>query len=348
MTSRSLPHWLAPLITLAVPFAGCGRVGYDELPLAVARQVGRGDGSTGGTDAGSLDAASGGGATGSGAAGVLAGTGGRSGSGGMGMAGSDSGRPGDAGTDATDGSPDGSRCPSPPSAVADYCLELPELPGAPVIDGLLDCGVALHSFVPVGWTGGATPPDATSEYAVAWRPDGMYFFVRVHDPSFVPAGPTLRTWQGDAVELYADNDGAYKAPPNYDDPGSRQFVVAGPTDATSTATRAEVWHFGNAGAFTVWTSTEFGAFGRPDGYVVEAFVTGADLGLSTWGLAAGAAVGMDLSIDVSYPTAQGPDAGPFGNRLGQYFLRTGELDSGTAVLPPFDVRAFCRPTLVAN
>jgi len=197
--------------------------------------------------------------------------------------------------------------------------------------------------VPVGWNGGATPPDASARYAVAWRPDGIYFFVQVTDPSYVPARASELSWQGDAVELYLDSDGTYAAPPAYDNPGTRQFTVAGPPDAVSSVARAQVWYTGSVGTMD-WASTRFRAFGMPGGYAVEAFVTGPDLGLGSLALAAGGLVGMDLSIDVSYPVDQGPDAGGFGNRLGQYFLRVAAPDAGGGI-PPFDPRAFCVPTL---
>jgi hypothetical protein len=252
---------------------------------------------------------------------------------------------GTSGTDSGSKVTDASRCPTPASPISDYCAELPALPAPPVIDGELDCGVALRALSPVAWTGGATPPDATAEYAVAWRPNGVYFFVHVRDPSLVPAEPLAQAWEGDSVELYVDDDGTYAAPPNYDNPGSRQLVVVAPPTATSSLARAEVWAFGNGGAFSEWISPNFRAYGTTDGYVVEAFVTGPDLGLSSLALAASGHVGVDLSVGVSYPASKGPDAGTPGNRVGQYFLRVGALDGGATPLPPFDVRAFCRPTL---
>ncbi len=226
--------------------------------------------------------------------------------------------------------------------VVDYCATLPFLPAAPVIDGMPDCAIALQTLTPVDWTGGATPPDATVEYAVAWRPDGLYFFVRVHDPSLVPAEPSEFSWEGDGVELFVDSDGVYMAPPAYDTPGTKQFTIAAPGDARSSVARAEVWS-GSPGPLA-WTSSAFRAFGAPDGYVVEALVSGADLGLSSLTLAAGGTVGMNLSIDVSYPIDQGPDAGTPGNRLGQYFLHIADADAGGGI-PPFDPRAFCVPIL---
>jgi hypothetical protein len=218
------------------------------------------------------------------------------------------------------------------------------LPEAPVIDGILDCGLPLVPVAPVAWSGGASPPDATAEYAVAWRPEGLYFFVQVTDPSHVPAEVSELSWEGDAVELFIDSDGVYAAPPAYDNPGARQFTIAAPPQAQSAIARAQVWYPGSAGAD--WTSTQYRAFGTSTGYVVEAFVVGADLGLGALTLAAGGRVGLDLSVDVSYPTDRGADAGSPGNRLGQYYLRVASADAGGGT-PPFDPRAFCVATLSA-
>lgn len=329
---------------------GCGRIGYElaansdgvaedasvdsSLP---ASSGGAGTGGTGGS-----------GGTSSGAGGASAGASGSSGSGGVRP--SDAGSGGraitDGGAQTPDGAVDASICRVPVASVTDYCTELPFLPAPPLIDGKLDCGLALVTFAPIAWTGGATPPDATAEYASAWRADGVYFFVRVHDPSLVPAEPSHEVWQGDTVELYVDDNGRYAAPPNYDIPGSRQLVVAAPASATRSSSVGALYAFGSGGVVEKWTSSQFGAYGTADGYVVEAFVTAQDLALSSLDLAAGAFVGIDLSIGVSYPSSLGPDAGAPGNRMGQYFLRTGETDAGAVVLPPFDVRAFCQPVLV--
>jgi hypothetical protein len=248
----------------------------------------------------------------------------------------------DAGDAAPDGAADASGCTAAALPGVDYCATLPFLPRPPVIDGKIDCTLPLRDLAPIAWTGGAVPPDATAQYAVAWRPEGLYFFVQVHDPSLVPASPTGFTYQGDAVELFMDSDGVFAAPPAYDNPGARQFIVAAPPAAQSSVAWAQVWF--NTTAYSTWTSTQFGAYGLADGYAVEAFVTGPDLGLGALALAAGGRVGMDLSIDVSYPSDQGPDAGGSGNRLGQYFLQVASPDAGGG-LPPFDPRAFCVPAL---
>jgi hypothetical protein len=249
------------------------------------------------------------------------------------------------GSDARDETPDAPACSVTATASSDYCATIPWLPQAPVIDGAPDCSIPLIDLTPIGWSGGTPAPDATAQYAVAWRPDGIYCFVHVSDPSLVPADPSESTWQGDAVEIYADSDGTYAAPPAYDNPGTRQFTVAAPASPQSSIARAQIWYTGSVSG-AAWTSMQFRAFGAPDGYVVEAFVTGPDLGLPPLALAAGGHVGLDLSIDVSYPTDRGPDAGGFGNRFGQYYLRVATPDAGAGI-PPFDVRAFCTPALAA-
>jgi hypothetical protein len=231
------------------------------------------------------------------------------------------------------------------TAVADYCASVPSLPVVPVLDGVADCTIALKPIPELGWTGGAAPPDSHGEYALAWRPDGLYVFVHVKDGSLVPAEPTRSVWQGDALEIYVDDDGTYAAPPAYDNPGTRQLVIGGPGSAGSSSARGAQYASGHPEVEGDWVSSEFRAFGRADGYVIEAFVTAADLGLSSWVLSLGGTVGMNLSVDVSYPNDQGADAGGFGNRVGQYFLQLGQVNA-SSVLPPFDVRAFCNPSLV--
>ena len=346
------------LLLVALAPGGCGRVGFDPLgshspagtnPDASSGSDGAGDGgSTGaggggvsGGDGGSISAggASGeGGTSASGGASGLGGVSSTSGSGGMSGA--------DAGPKIRDAGPDVPVLPPcNVTAVADYCASVPALPTVPVIDGNPDCSLPLAPMPELGWTGGATAIDAHAEYGFAWRPDGLYLYVRVRDPSLVPADSTREVWQGDALEIYVDGDGAYAAPPAYDDPGTRQLVAGAPASATSTSAVGKVYASGHPTVEGPWTSTRFRSFGRSDGYVVEAFIGAADLGLASLSLASGGKVGVDLSVDVSYPTDQGADAAGFGNRVGQYFLRLGSVNGGN-VLPPFDVRAFCTPSLV--
>jgi hypothetical protein len=178
------------------------------------------------------------------------------------------------------------------------------------------------------------PIDATAEFAIAWRPDGIYFFLSVTDPTLVPAAATDDNWKGDGVELYVDSDGTFGAPPNYDDPGTRQIVIGVPAPTS----RTSVWL--KQGYLSEWTGGKFVSAVRPGGYVVEAFVTAQDLGLATWSLAKGDHVGIDLGINVSFRTAT--QTGSAGHRLGQYFLRASWAGN---LFPYFNVNAFCTPTL---
>jgi hypothetical protein len=243
-------------------------------------------------------------------------------------------RPPDAAGDAA------SRCVPP--TVPDYCVDVPPLAAAPAIDGRLDCGLAMREVAPLGWNGkDSGPPEVSAEYAVGYRPDGLYFFVRVHDTTRIPADLTEQAWQGDSVELYVDDDGTFAAPTAYDEPGSRQLQVTAPVDGTTASTRGELVVPTNSGPREPWTAPRFGAFPTPDGYVVEAFVTGAELGLPTWTLTSGGHIGMDLGINVSYddPTFIEPSQG---HRLGQFFVN---LASSGNPGPFANAGAFCLPTL---
>src|SRR5689334_12489162 len=54
------------------------------------------------------------------------------------------------------------------------------------------------------------------------------------------------------------------------------------------------------------------SFPTPDGYVFEAVVSAADLGLASWALATGEHVGFDIGLNVSAAT---PDSGTQGTRV---------------------------------
>jgi hypothetical protein len=215
---------------------------------------------------------------------------------------------------------------------------VPALPVTPFIDGLPECGLPVYSVTPEDFDGDAAMPDAVTAYAVAWRPNGVYFFVRVTDPTAVPPEPSQPASYGDGVELFVDGDGTFSAPPAYDEPGTRRFVVAAPSSASNAQARGEVWS-GDVEIATSWASTTFRAYPKSFGYVVEAFVTAKDLGVSRLELSAGKAIGWDLAVNVSYPTTT--EAGAAGHRLGRYFLHGGTLS------PEANAGAFCRPTLLA-
>jgi len=312
------------------PFA-CGRIGFDSPGVGATR------------DGGSRAVAEAGGAAG-GTSAVLPEVGKGGSPGQTPEAGSP--RP-DAGADSSflrDASPsdaradaDGcvSRGPAP-----DYCSAIPALGAPPVIDGVLDCGLSLRPLVPQGWTGPSPlPSDVSATYAVGYRPDGLYFYVVVVDPTRIPPRLGDEAWRGDGIELYVDADGVFTAPPAFDDPGTRQAEITAPVDAVTPSTRAQLYVW--MGARSDWTSPNFIAVPTPTGYAVEAFVAAAELGLATWKLSAGARVGMDLAINVSDPSTSAYDPND-GYRLGQYFLR---VTTGSNPPPFSNVDAFCLPTL---
>lgn len=241
--------------------------------------------------------------------------------------------------------PDSSLDAATATQVSDYCAQIPALPDPPVLDGRVDGALSVLAFAPAGWTskGGAPlPTSTTAEYALAFRPEGLYFYVRVYDPNRQPAAPGDAVWRGDGVELYVDDDGSYASLPSYDDPGTIQIVVAAPDNGTTPTTRANLYRDRlDQGA---WTSPNFKAFALPDGYVVEALVEADALGLSTWSLTSGLTVGVDLGVNVSAGPSQDAGALLDGNRIGEYFLHVGGADCGG--LPFCTPEAFCVATLI--
>lgn len=242
------------------------------------------------------------------------------------------GAPGDAAPDADAGPSSG-----------DFCEDIPALARAPVIEGTLEPGLTLRVLVPVGWTGAdPIPAGHDARYALGWRPDGLYIYVRVRDATLAPAAAGDWAHCGDAVELYVDSDGTFTASPAYDVPGTMQFVVAAP-DASGPARRGQRWN--NVSQLQGdWTSTSFIASPEADGYSVEAFVAAADLDLSTWTLASGLSVGVALAVDLSdrQPDAGADAAAGCATRLGQYFNHIAPSASSACGVEPFcSTDAFC-------
>jgi len=226
-----------------------------------------------------------------------------------------------------------------PPAV-DHCLQLPALRATPVIDGKLDPGLTLQFFKPAGWGGAAPiPADVNAAYAIAWRSDGLYIFVDVTDPDRVASVDPMQLFCADAVELFIDSDGIFPIAPKYDSEGARQFVIGAPL--TSDAARAEGAIYERSTPRGLFLSKKYVASPTASGYTVEAFIEAADLNLTTWALAAGQLVGVNLAHDVSFPQAR---TGSCGTRLGQYFI---QIDSTSAEPEPFrNSKAFCSSRLL--
>lgn len=330
-------HRVLPCLLLCL--AGCGRVGFELQPgdqvVAGDRDGGTGgrsgaggdsSGATGGmADGGDGDLGAGTGAIGGGGPGTDMGGGGM----GMGTGGMGTGGIGTGGMDA--------------AMLAPFCDELPHLAQAPVVDGVMEPGLALEYVVPVGWREPNVPLPAGHEmhFAAAWRNDGLYFFVEVIDPdrNVAPIGDF--SWAGDAVELYVDHDGSFDtAAPDYDNPGTRQFFAVPAGDGGSPAARGEHRY---PEVYETWTGP-WTVQDTVTGYVVEAFVQAADLGLGQLSLSAGQTVGIDLAHDVSRPPGE---TGPDGARLSQYFLAAPDNPQSDHDYPFYDESAFCTPVLLA-
>jgi hypothetical protein len=172
----------------------------------------------------------------------------------------------------------------------------------------------------------------------------LYLFIRVVDPSRLPAPSSEPTWSGDGVELYVDTDGVFPSAPTYD-ADTIQFCTSAPADNTTSVSRVQ--GFRNAVEVAAWGATNIRSFPTSDGYVVEALVRATDVMVPSWTLTSGARVGFDLAVNVSAPAFSfDEDGGSQQPRIGQYFLRASD-DLATCNGAPFcQPLAFCTPLLI--
>ncbi len=222
----------------------------------------------------------------------------------------------------------------------DYCSQLPRLVSAPAIDGTLECGLVLSPMQPLGWKSADAAPDKHANYAAAWHPDGLYVYVEVHGPSVAthPAGEPI--FCGDAVELYVDADAETDDAGSYDAIGTMQFVVAAPSgDAPPDA-----WRFKQGESQGAWISPSLRATQLPDGYSVEALITGPDVGLWQW-LPEGR-LGFSLAIDVASAQPNLPNREGCTSKSGQFFLRLADPRGTCPGEPWCDAAAFCTAALL--
>jgi hypothetical protein len=250
----------------------------------------------------------------------------------------------DAGVDAAP-SDAGSSCT--PRPASDYCTQLPALAQPPHLDGILDCGPALIDLPAAGWNSTASlPTDNHARYAVAWRPDGLYFYVEVDDALVSPAlASDVDPWCGDGVELYVDSDGTYVSAPDYDYPGAIQLLATAPPPDAGTALAVDArYHTRSELRVGDWTATRHVTVLRAGGYALEAFVAAADLDLSLWQLVSGGTVGLDIAINVSVTDPSQKVA--CGSSLGQYYLRLSRLPCNSDNCRPYsNAAAFCTARL---
>jgi hypothetical protein len=223
----------------------------------------------------------------------------------------------------------------------DYTTELPAISRPPVLDGAVDCGLGLQAIPVACWygEGSGPPPGFAARFAAAWHATGLYVVVEVDDLDRYPAPPDDPPWQGDAVEVFVDDDASYTSPPTYDDPGSVQLVASAPVDVVAEPHIGA--RFVDSFIRSPWRAEAFGSFPTASGYRLEAFVQAQDLGLDSWSLVAGGRVGFTLALDAS--TADGSASGFDGVRQGQFFLP----GSCGRPLPPANVLRFLAPILLA-
>jgi hypothetical protein len=226
----------------------------------------------------------------------------------------------------------------------DFCSTIPFLAIDPSIDGALEPGLIPIDISPI-WALTPALTGVSARYAIAWRPDRLYLFVDVAESSRWPAPAGLDVYCGDAVELYVDSSGMYPAAPLYNDPGTRQFMVAAPSTDTAAVAHGEVYKGSPFPAIGTWTSTGFGAFPRPGGYTVEAVVDSADLGLGAWSVSG--QVGFDIAVDIATSDGSLGDGscGGASLRLSQFDLHIAAPTASCNGFPFCDPRAFCTPTV---
>ena len=228
------------------------------------------------------------------------------------------------------------------SSAALLCERIPSLTNEPVIDGQLEPGLSLYTWLDETTSG--TRSGVSVNVSLAYRPDGVYFFVTVVDPTRDPAPADALTYCGDGVELYIDDDGKFDNPPGYDRPGTMQLIVAAPSNETSATRRGQRFVSPGSGDgidLGAWTSNRFIAVPTPSGYTVEALVVGSDLDLGSWALAASAEIGWNLSLNIGGPQEPGIDACTTRSQQVHFRLAT----SGTCTAPFCNATAFCVTSL---
>lgn len=243
--------------------------------------------------------------------------------------------------DASDASDTGSCTPATPPTLDD-CTAIVSLPAPPVIDGVLDCGIPLWPMPLQGWSGtGPIPSTVQANLGIAWRPDGLYFFVSVTGlgpTRYPPPAGTDGPWCGDAVELFADDDGQYTNPPLYDNPGTVQLIAQAPSNTMTSTSMGASYVDGTEVA--PW-SGQYTVVRTSDGFDAEAFVVASDLGLSSWTLAANGAVGMEVAVDIGDPSNQSGTC----PRLGQFTIQLPVTDA-SCPKAACNVYEFCNPQLL--
>lgn len=228
---------------------------------------------------------------------------------------------------------------------SDYCADLPRLLEEPVLDGVVDCGLALVEVDTTHWDSDAPfPAGAALRYAAAWRPNGLYVFFDVDDPDRFPGVPDgHEVFCGDSVEAYVDADGDFPNAPQYEDPGATQLVVEAPHSESMDGTFAQ--RYRDSEPLGDIPQALFVSTPRPGGYTVELFVGAEELDLNAWTLQARKDLGFSIGLNLSTPDGTTTNCGL---RQGQLLLtRESSFTPPQCNGQPYcDVRSFCTPMLI--
>lgn len=236
-----------------------------------------------------------------------------------------------------------------PFGAEPYCDKLHLLSDPPIIDGLVDGSLPLQPIVPQAFRFHADNPEpykslpagVSMSYAAAWRPDGLYFFLDIVDPNYVPAPDTANEWAGDGAEIYVDHDAVFAPPGSYDALGTNSFIFEAPPVSGDLGIAAGYYTpYARQGDFAgQWISQK-----TPSGYVVEAFIAASDLGMESWTISVESSLAFDLGHNVSFPE-ESTATSDF-NRLGQYFLQVADpFTDVEADYPFYNSAVFCTPEI---
>jgi hypothetical protein len=93
-----------------------------------------------------------------------------------------------------------------------------------------------------------------------------------------------------------------------------------------------------------WEASRHVAVAHANGYAFEAFVTAADMDMSSWSLSTGGHLGLDIAINGS--VADESARVECGYNLGQYYLRLSQSPCSSDNCRPYsNAAAFCTPVL---
>jgi hypothetical protein len=245
--------------------------------------------------------------------------------------------------------------------VTDVCSSIVVLDNIPIaIDGgtIDDCLLThLLAADPTKWyldnslTKTTAPTNVAVEYAVARVADqGLWVFVRVHKGSPVLSSndPLSPQW-GDAVEIFVDNDGSYAKTGEYDDPGTRQFIVPAPSSDDPDGGKPIALVYQGSYYLSTLPSEHYSSqLVGMDGYVVNVLITPEDLAIGPSGppvSMSNAQIGFDLVVDVCPHAVSGGKCGKDDTTF-LWCLKNVAPGRQLEDWPAANTQAFCNPAVI--